>query len=206
MAERQFNGTVSSVEAIYTPEQLDAIQQLGLTLNLGDSPPNIEGNYLLSPTILQASSVPDEPVEIGNEVNDASFSVTNQNTATLTADLFLQEILGPDQGETRGTGSFISGSGSLFTIYFVTETDYGDGALADTSITISGAISALGIENVQMAAFVLDDRGDDTFIPSNTGRILIDGDGLAARLSVSSSDLTAQSHVVSYSGLFSQNE
>lgn len=206
IADRQFDGTVSSVETIYTPEQLDAIQQLGLTLNLGDSPPNIEGNYFFSPVILQASSVPNEPTDIGSEINDASFSVTNQNTTTLTADLFLQELLGPDQGDTRGTGSFISGSGSLFTIYFVTETDYGDGALADTSVTISGAISELGIENIQLAAFVLDDRGDDTFFPSNTGRLLIDGDGLAVRQSVSSSDLTADSHAISYSGLFSRSE
>jgi len=167
------------------------------------APPNIEGSYSFSPVILQASSVPNEPADIGDQLNDADFTVSNQNMAALTADLFLEELLGPEVGDTRGTGSFISGSGSLFTIYFITVTDYGDGALADTSITISGAISALGIENMQLAAFVLDDRGNAEFFPSNSGRLLIDGDGLTERLGMTDVIAVPRLNDSASSGLFS---
>jgi len=178
--DRVFDGSLESVEQFYSPSQLRAIQQLGLNVNEGDTPPNVEGTFFLSPWVLQASTVPDDQGLIGFEIGAADITISNQNNATLTATLKIDEYLEEERGTTEGSGSFISGSGSLFTIYFKTVTDYGNGELADTSITISGSVTELGIENIQLAAFVIDGRGND-FIPNDSGRVLIDGDGLSER-------------------------
>jgi len=174
-----FDGTAPSVSDLYSQAQVDAIEGIGLVLNLGNQPPNIEGTFRVEPVIVQASTVPEEDA-IGFGLPGQTFTFSNQNNSTLTVDLILVE----DGGFTSiGSGSFISGSGQQFTVYFISETNI-DGFTADSTITLSGVISDNGIENVQAAGFLLNDRSDpgDVFIPNNTGRLIIDEDGLSERL------------------------
>jgi len=175
-----FDGTEPAVTDLYSQEQLDALVALGLTVHLGDTPPNIEGTFLASPALLQSSSVGGDESLIGAQFADALMTFSNQNNESLTVDLLLDEV--SIDSQSVGEGSFISGSGSNFTVYFVTETELNN-AFADTTVTISGSMTLNGIENAQLALFMLDNRGNLTgeFIENNTGRLLIDGDGFSER-------------------------
>jgi len=175
-----FDGFEASINDLYTPAQVDAIEQIGLVFNLGDQPPNIEGTFRVEPVIVQATTAPEDDGETGFELPAQTYTFSNQNNSTLTVDLLLIE----DSGQTTvGNGSFISGNDQQFTVYFVSETNI-DGFVADTTITLSAVISGNGIENVQAAGFLLNDRGDpgDVFIPNNAGRLVIDEDGFSERI------------------------
>lgn len=174
-----FTGTRPSVEQIYSESLITSLEMIGLNINLGDNPPNVEGSYLLEPRVLQATTVPVENIEIGVGNGSTTITFSNQNNANLTLDLEA------NSGSTNvvDTGSFISGSGNLFTVYFVAEVTV-DGHTFDSTETYSGVITDGGVQNLQRAIFVLDDRGDpnDGLIPNDTGRLFIDEDGLSVRV------------------------
>ena len=176
----EFDGSRPAITDLYSQAQIDALEQIGLVFNLGDQPPNIEGTFRIDPTIVQASTVPFDDGASGFEISSSTVTFSNQDNSTLTVDLVQNEDTG---GSSIGNGSFISGNGQLFTVYFVTETTIG-GFTADSTITLSGVVSDVGIENVQIAGFLLDDRGesDSVFIPNNTGRLAIDEDGFSERV------------------------
>lgn len=176
-----FDGSRPAISDVYSQSQLDALEQIGLVFNLGSQPPDIEGTYRFNNRVLQATSVPGDTA---NEFVSTTITFSNQNNATLTVEYTSVEDEGVNTGTTTGTGSFISGSGQAFTVYVVSETII-NGSVADSTATISGVISSSGIENIQLAGFMLDNRGDTlTFIPNDTGRLIIDADGLSQRLSV----------------------
>ena len=195
----EFDGSLPAITNLYSQDQIDAIEALGLTINLGDNPPNIEGTYRMSPGQLQATSVPNDPVQPGAVGFDTNFTFFDQNNSSLTVDLDLVE----DNGSTsQGSGSFISGSGQLFTVFFVTETTIG-GFVADSTITISGVVNSSGIENLQFAAFALDHRDapENIFIPENTGRLFIDPDGLSERITATAEVPSATSDRINVNAL-----
>ncbi|HZW77351.1 MAG TPA: hypothetical protein VFF21_03475, partial [Flavobacteriaceae bacterium] len=83
-----------------------------------------------------------------------------------------------------GDGSFISGDGNKFTVYLITATE-SDTYRADTAIVISGKIENDGIHDIQLGFFMKDNYGNPggNFIGNNEGRIIVDGDGLAEKIS-----------------------
>ena len=176
----EFDGTRPSINNLYSESQIAAIEALGLQINEGDSPPNVEGTFLIQPMILQASSVPSDQDGVDGTFNDLEVTFSNQNNDTLTLDL---NSASTANSMTEGSGSFISGSNSAFTVFFIAEVTMPDGHVILTTETFSGVVTAAGIQNIQFAGFVLDDRGDpfDNTIPNDTGRLFLDEDGLSIR-------------------------
>lgn len=168
-----FDGSIEDIRDFYNDDLVDALEDLGFNLNTGNNPPNIEGVYFVSPLLLEASSVTGDIV--GMPFNDYTITFSNQNNSALTIDYF------GDQGNQidQGSGSFISGDDDNFTVLLITtSTDESNNTTADSAISISGVLTDGGIENIQMAFMMLDNKGNPNgeWIPNNTGRIAYDSD------------------------------
>src|SRR5680860_77220 len=45
----EFDGSRKAIEEFYSPDLVEALVDLGFNLNVGSTPPNVEGNYFISP-------------------------------------------------------------------------------------------------------------------------------------------------------------
>jgi len=172
-----FDGSIQDIEDFYSSDIVDALDNLDFDINTGNNPPNIEGVYFVSPSILQASSVPgDTP---GIQFPDITMNFSNQDSDNLTIDFTGDS--GPEVYD--GDGSFISGDNNRFSVFLIINVTSG-GQTAETTFAISGQLGDDGIENVQVAVLMLDDNGDpgDYFIENNTGRVLYDEDGFSPEI------------------------
>lgn len=172
-----FDGSIADIENFYNSDVVDELIDLGLDINTGANPPNIEGFFNATPFILQASSVSgDSP---GNQFPDLNMIFSNQNNEDLTIDF--NGANGPETYD--GDGSFISGDGNAFSVFLKVDVTL-NGNVAETTFAISGSIADGGLEDIQVGLIMIDDGGDPdgVFIENNTGRLLYDSDGFSERL------------------------
>jgi len=178
------NGLTDSINNIVPPDILQKLEDLGVVINGGNTPPNIEGTYLVSPLTLVKSSVlfdvvPGTVYWIGNGIMDLTFS--EQNNANLTVKL--SHTIGNDYENASGLGAFITGDGNKFSVFV--EAAGTDGGYPTKSVEIhSGEITANGIENYQWALIITESA--PTTIPEGQGRLWKDGDGFSERINQNS--------------------
>ncbi|QAA82274.1 hypothetical protein EI546_11330 [Aequorivita sp. H23M31] len=173
----EFDGSQDSVAEFLGADLLETLLDLGLIINTGNTPPNIAGEFLMAPVILQKSNVQgDYP---GMSFPDYQMKFMNQIGLNVDFSGFHTTGVQRDIGD----GSFISGSGKGFTVFLITETDI-SGYKADTAMVISGTMTEDGIKDVQFALFMKDNHGNPggVFIDNQKGRIIIDGDGLCEKI------------------------
>lgn len=170
-------GSLEELRSFYTDEFVDAMVAIDFNINTGNTPPNIEGSFLISPVLLSESTVEGDTL-VGNTLPDYLLTFSNQDNESLTIDF--EGFQGAQEDD--GSGSFVTGSNGAFAVYAKTTTQ-ALSSTAETAIAISGVLTSEGIENIQLFGAMLDDNGDpqDIFIANNTGRLLIDSDGLAAK-------------------------
>ena len=168
-------GSLEELRSFYTDEFVDAMVAIDFNINTGNTPPNIEGSFLISPVFLSESTVEGDTL-VGTLLADYLLTFSNQDNENLTIDFKGFQAAQED----NGSGSFVTGSNGAFAVYAKTTTQ-ALSSTAQTAIAISGVLTADGIENIQLFGAMLDDNGDpqDIFITNNTGRLLIDNDGLA---------------------------
>lgn len=172
-----FDGSLRSIEDFYTPELVHAMDSLGFAINTGNKPPEIEGIYDFSPVILQASSVPSDI--LNSRFLDYEITFSNQDNGELTIDYYGNQGIQTDDGD----GSFISGEGNTFSVFLIVSSEI-NSYPADSAIALSGKMTDEGIENIQLAFFMLDNKGNPggNIIHNNTGRIFYDSDGLSEKI------------------------
>jgi hypothetical protein len=158
-----------------------AIDQLGITINKGDTPPNVEGIYYIDPFRCTNSNFNDG--YLGVNLGTSTLTLSNQNTTNLSVDFKNFTIYSHDaQNETwEGKGSFISGQGDKFSILLHSngELDYGSYiAKYQNLIILSGELdiqdnNIKGIKNIQLASIMSDDYKDphNTLIAIGQGRL-----------------------------------
>lgn len=169
-------GSLEEIENFYTVEFVDALMEMDFNINLGNTPPNLEGSYLISPFILEDSTVEADSTLIEAQFQDYLATFSNQDNSNLTIDL-----QGTQASQTdTGSGSFITGANASFTVYAKTISFQGTTS-ATTAIAISGTRSPNGIINTQFFGGMIDNNGNlqDLWIENNTGRLIIDGDGFS---------------------------
>jgi len=166
-------------------QQLDKLAALGLPINQGLTPPDVQGAYYANSMIRAATSVPGDTITtFANE----SFSLSGQAADNTVSVSYVQ---GPESGD--GLGSFVSGSGSHFTIFTQITGLYSDIAFKDAML-LSGEIAADGIHDLRQG-LLLTQKGDD---PTNLvllvgqARVIAESDGLAARTTTSSALTSAR--------------
>ena len=158
------------------PEEILAQIEEHMPIFDGSNPPNIEGEYLASPWVL-AYDVQNQ-FEVGHLFDDEYLKFYNQDMVNNTIDLIEKQ----STSVAVGTGSFISGEGTHFTIYFNTEgvtsfTEYD--VTWKEALVISGTKTSSGIGNLYYG-FVLLEKSDDPIpkiVDVGHYRVLKDKDG-----------------------------
>lgn len=177
--DRDFNGGREDMEKFLGEDLIRSLDEIGFVMNYGEKPPQIVGNFLVNPAKLKSSTVPGDPAT--KTFNDLKLIFKNQNNKELTID-----YVGSQETENSiGKGTFIAGNGKYFTVAMKTQTTKTGGGKAETAFIIKGKMSSAGIVDVEVAFFNIKIIQEDAivpFIPENTGRVLIDGNGLAKRL------------------------
>lgn len=182
--EDQNSGSLQEVHDFLSPEIVDAMIDLGLNINTGDNPPNIEGLYLAE-LILEDSSVPDEPAPIGHRFPDWKFKFSEQNGSSL----FVEEFEDASGTTGNGYGGLIVGEGELFTVLVKQELTDGYGHSYTNVRAISGdrygsIEQTVSILDFQLATFMMDNNGNPNgnLLPDNTGRLFSDENDAATRI------------------------
>jgi hypothetical protein len=171
------DGLTKEIRNIVSDENLEKFKVIGIEINGGNKPPNIEGKYLCAPDICIKSSVPGDPW-VGLQMADAELTFSEQNNTKLTVLTYFDEASGGQTG--KGTGSFITGSGNKFTV-FVKMTGTLNGLPLETIDIYTGEISASGIKNCHSAQMIT--KGNiHTNLPEGEVRLFKYGNGLAERI------------------------
>lgn len=167
------NGLTPDINNLVPQDILDEIINLGMPINNGANPPQINNSYLVSPLVLVGSNISSDV--IGRKYADYYFKLSNQNNNDLTVDLDFK------QASTTGSGlgSFIVGTNNKFSVFSeltIINSTYNDKAKG--VLVYSGEFSNDGIKDLMHAIFMVDDYGDPNnhYIEIGTGRVFHDSD------------------------------
>jgi len=179
-------GFPNPIDSILTPEQIEILEGLGLEINPGLNPPNVEGKYLVDSFYCIASNIADDGL-LHTYCDDYCYEFYNQSPNwTLDANYYALEAT----DSAVGIGSFISGTDSLFSIFLKMSGRIENGGSVATYTLVeivSGAISMLGIRNFEMGFIMIEkDDPDGILVPINSARVWIDSDGLSERIGLMS--------------------
>jgi PBP1b-binding outer membrane lipoprotein LpoB len=168
----------SQIQSIVPQSIIDDLQKRGMQINTGLTPPNIEGIFTSSPHIL-VSSYEGDSYQTGDEFGELTIKFSNQNNEDESVSIDLKQA---SQVGT-GLGGFIAGSGNKFTLF--AELDVTNGTVTSKQIRVfSGEITEDGIKDFYTALIMKEKNDpDNTLIEVGQGRIIKDGDGLAAKTS-----------------------
>lgn len=174
----QDNGLTPQINNFVPDSLLDAIEALGMPVNRGDNPPNIQGYFRAAPFILLNSNRPSDI--IGQQYGDYYVRFYNQNNRTLAVNT--DYVNGPEAGV--GLGSFIVGTADSFSVFSQLTVKVANDS-AYLLVLYSGNMMPSGISNMHTALFMLDDLGDPSnyFIENNDGRIFYDNDLFSEEIS-----------------------
>ncbi|GMQ30675.1 hypothetical protein [Algoriphagus confluentis] len=167
------NGLTPEINRLVSQENLDALMDLGLDINGGGNPPQLNGEFLISPCYIAKSTAGD--VE-GAATRDIEMSLLNQKGFSITVDLKQQTQV------ANSVGSFIVGNEDRFTIFVVVEElNTSSGSKAKLLYTISGQKVSGGIANIKIANLMLDNYGNpgNIWIGNGKGRLFRDRDNLS---------------------------
>ena len=147
----------------------------------GDTPPNIEGSYLVSKHVLSYSNLSND--EVGHEYVDQYIRFTNQDMVNNTVDY---ESLQFASSTVRdySLDSYVMGSDNNFTVFFNTAGEYSDGVTTyKMAYVISGTVGENGITDLY-DGFVLQEKNDpnNQMVAVGTMRIFKDKDGFSPRV------------------------
>lgn len=188
--------TTNPIENVIPPEILDKIDD-HITIYDGINPPNVEGQYLISPIVITYDST--DQYALGSAFIDLYFQFLNQDMENNTLDYY--EVEG--SSTTVGTGAFISGEGDKFSVFFNT---VGTNVFDDYTVTsrealvISGIKTPEGIRDI-CYGFVLVEKSDDPvphLIEEGSYRVFSDSDGLSANTSYFKSPASATMKYLPY--------
>lgn len=169
-----FDGSRASIEGYIGADVVDKMEDFGLNINTGDNPPDVTGQFYADYLEILDSDVPNDSP--GNGIWPQTFSFYEQSGLSVqyTGEGAMQN--------DDGAGAIISGTDNKFTAILKLKTNY-QGYTVETAYVISGAMSAEGILNYQLAATNLgDDAPDGVLIPEGATRVIHDTDDLAERL------------------------
>ena len=163
------------IKNIVPDSTLTKITDLGMPVNKGKKPTNLESIYKVYPLTLKASNIPND-YSTGYVFADYKFRLYDQDNENLT--IKLDYVSGSETG--TGLGGFISGDGNDFSV-FVNVHSVSQGQQADVLHIISGTITEDGIKDFYFSNFMLNDYGDpsDVWMENEQGRVFYDSDGIS---------------------------
>lgn len=176
-----------------TSEMLEIIEEdLEMPIHRGDDPPQfphiiekrtetqsdelVFDTYHVSPVVLLASTVPDDPHRIGTTYPDTYLRIYNQDPVrhTVSLDVYEEGI-----GFFHDPAAYIMGDDGFFTIMSTLLGNYfGHDELVGSAF-YSGYLGQEAIADLHYNYFMIDNAGDEGYIPNNTGRSMFDEWGVS---------------------------
>ena len=174
------SGLSEDINNLIPDNILEAMGDIGIEINGGKNPPNIEGTYFVD-TLLLVKTTAGDITEQWNKY--VTFSGQDNTTLTINADYTMQTDNGFGPMSSKGPGSYIVGEGNKFTVVVDGTREQG-GFNAKTVEIFSGEISDAGIINYHWAVMMVDNSGNPlgVWIQNSTGYTKKDGDGLSERV------------------------
>ena len=163
------------VNDFMTPEDKRTLEDQGLTIHTGLSPPNVEGYYY-------ANSL--EKADGSMRFMNYSYRYHDQTTGLSIKSSHISEN-GSDISE--GKGAFIAGSGNTFSIFMESISEINQGThvtIIESARIYSGTITSDGIKDFQFGFIVTNKQNDKDNRYMNVGdtRVIYEADGLAERV------------------------
>jgi len=169
------DGLPPEIHDIIPPEIFEKFEELGIEINAGHNPPNIEGKFKVSPYVLVKSNFKDN-YKPGYTFADMLITFSNQNSTNQT--VICDYINGNEEG--NGLGALISGNGNKFSVFVKTNGTIG-GYPYSVVYIYSGEITPTGIKNFYIAGIVTKEAPSS--IKVGQGRLIYDKDGFSERVS-----------------------
>jgi hypothetical protein len=178
----KWESLTEDVQNLIPPDILEAIEDLGIEINEGRNPPNIEGTYLVDTLELVRTTTGTGIANMWNKY--VTFSRQDNTALTINADYTMQTENSAGPMSSKGPGSFIVGEGTKFTVVVDGTREQG-GYTAKTVEIFSGEISEAGIKNYHWAVMMIDNSGDPLgiWILNSTGYAKRDSDGFSEKVS-----------------------
>lgn len=179
------NGLTADINNLVGQNVLDELKRLGMQINGGVTPPTVTGIFNITPFILKNSNIPGD-YAIGYQFYDTHIQFSNQDNSklTVTVDEASFTSSGAVSSTSTSTGSFVVGSGKLFTVFVKILATRSTGETADLVEVISGTIEPNGVSNLLYANYMIDNHGyTQTYMDNNSARIIYDSDGMSERIS-----------------------
>ena len=161
------------IQNFVSEETLQQLQDLGMEINKGMDPPDMEGTYVASPFEMIATSIENDYYPVGSIISDYYFRLYDQDNEDMT--IKIDYANGPETG--TGMGGFISGNDDEFSVFIEVEVET-NGYKATVLQLISGTMTDDGIKDFYFANWMLDNNGNESgyYIDEETGRVFIDND------------------------------
>ena len=164
-------GEPEEIESVIPEEYIDIIENY-MPIHTGNTPPNIEGTYLISPALLLTDNI-EGGYEDGYRFAD-DYIMFHDQSADNTISMKSTQNLGD---LSVGSGLFISGTGKNFTIYFNEYSTQDDGSWLTKASIISGTLENGCLKDYTKAFIILDDYDvDGKYMDAGQYRIVYDGD------------------------------
>lgn len=172
------NGLTPSINSFLPDSILQEMISLGMPINTGDKPPLLEGMYLANPLKLLASNIASDYV--GQSFVDYTYNFHGQNHNNLTINVDYESSI----DDAVGVGSYIVGSDNDFTIFVQALSTHPNGSQANFVYVLSGRLSNRGIEDLNLALFMIDNQGNSggVWIENGQGRVINDADLISEKI------------------------
>jgi hypothetical protein len=173
------NGLTPDINNFISSEILAEIENLGMPINRGGSPPkNITGTYVSSQDICVATNRPNDEFGPGYRFADFYFIFSEQDNTNLT--IKAQSAQSTHTGE--GTGAYIVGNDNKFTVFCPSDMKTGSGHTYKSVLIYSGTLVSGGIKDFYHSTFMLEGGGAEwNLLENGQGRVIYDSDGLAEK-------------------------
>jgi len=168
------DGLTEAIRNILPDDTLEKLKDLGIEINGGSTPPNIEGTYDVAPVTLVKSNFADgySPGKVFAAMR-ITFSKQDNAKQTITINYTQGSAI------TSDLGSYITGSGNKFTVFAEVETTKNESTYKAVEV-YSGEITPDGIKNFYTALIVT--LKASWSINVGEGRLLYDSDGFSERI------------------------
>lgn len=159
------------IDQVIPQQYIDTLKHLGITINEGTTPPNVEGIYLIQPATLKASNISTDV--IGTVFSAMKVKFFSQNTSNFDIQLYGKNFLGANDTSLI---TAISGSGNNFTVYGKVKAYNGVNS-AVFAIILSGTKEGDDLKNVVFGLINIDNsNGGASFILQGKARLFYDAD------------------------------
>ncbi|MFO7617256.1 MAG: hypothetical protein R6V75_08385 [Bacteroidales bacterium] len=168
------SGLTEEIREMVPDSVLSTLGSLKMPLNLGDTPPDIEGTFLASPFVLNASNRKgDLPGQVFS-----NYQVTFYEIADAEPRLKMNYTNGPESG--YGVESLISGKNQDFTVFARLVANY-NGYPADLLHIVSGTLVENGVRDLFFASVVMNnfDNPGRVWLENGQCRVCFDSDSFS---------------------------